>query len=91
MSTLLSVPLLGKLGLELEGGETKKLGSVSREMGIDKVIGKRGLSLWRCLQFRREGKVSLPGRCYIPFRQVNQHGERYPVPEEISWAGGDLW
>jgi len=35
--------------LELEGREAKQLGSLSREGGIDKVIGKntQSCSLWR--------------------------------------------
>ncbi|GAB0206622.1 hypothetical protein GRJ2_003127800 [Grus japonensis] len=38
-------------GLELEGREAKQLGSLSREGGIDKAIGKKAqaLSLWRRL------------------------------------------
>ncbi|GAB0208182.1 hypothetical protein GRJ2_003283900 [Grus japonensis] len=39
----------GASSLELEGRETKQLGSLSREEGIDKAIGKKAqaLSLWR--------------------------------------------
>ncbi|GAB0207468.1 hypothetical protein GRJ2_003212500 [Grus japonensis] len=39
----------GASSLELEGKEAKQLGSLSREGGIDKVIGKKtqALSLWR--------------------------------------------
>ncbi|GAB0207504.1 ubiquitin carboxyl-terminal hydrolase 4 [Grus japonensis] len=41
----------GASSLELEGREAKQLGSLSREGGIDKVIGKKAqaLSLWRRL------------------------------------------
>ncbi|GAB0202194.1 hypothetical protein GRJ2_002685000 [Grus japonensis] len=41
----------GASSLELEGRETKQLGSLSREGGIDKAIGKKAqaLSLWRRL------------------------------------------
>ncbi|GAB0180244.1 hypothetical protein GRJ2_000489700 [Grus japonensis] len=41
----------GASSLELEGREAKQLGSLSREGGIDKVIGKKtqALSLWRQL------------------------------------------
>ena len=39
----------GDSSLELEGREAKQLGSLSKEGGIDKVIGKKtqALSLWR--------------------------------------------
>ncbi|GAB0182527.1 hypothetical protein GRJ2_000718000 [Grus japonensis] len=41
----------GASSLELEGREAKQLGSLSREGGIDKAIGKKAqaLSLWRRL------------------------------------------
>ncbi|KAK4828440.1 hypothetical protein QYF61_026597 [Mycteria americana] len=41
----------GASSLELEGKEGKQLGSISREGGIDKAIGKgaQALSLWRRL------------------------------------------
>ncbi|GAB0208875.1 hypothetical protein GRJ2_003353200 [Grus japonensis] len=41
----------GASSLELEGREAKQLGSLSREEGIDKAIGKKAqaLSLWRRL------------------------------------------
>jgi len=39
----------GASSLELEGREAKELGSLAREEGINKVIGKKtqALSLWR--------------------------------------------
>ncbi|GAB0180627.1 hypothetical protein GRJ2_000528000 [Grus japonensis] len=42
---------IGASSLELEGREAKQLGSLSREGGIDKAIGKKtqALSLWRQL------------------------------------------
>jgi len=51
----------GVSSLELEGKEVKKLGSLSRERGIDQVIGKKTqvLSLWRgLLSGVRERKTS---------------------------------
>ncbi|GAB0196181.1 hypothetical protein GRJ2_002083400 [Grus japonensis] len=48
----------GVSSLELEGREAKKLGSLSREGGIDKVIGKKpqALSLWRQLLSSMRGR-----------------------------------
>lgn len=39
----------GASTLELEGKEVKQLGSLSRARGINKVIGRQALSLWRQL------------------------------------------
>ncbi|GAB0208963.1 hypothetical protein GRJ2_003362000 [Grus japonensis] len=48
----------GTSSLELEGRETKQLGSLSREGGIDKAIGKKtqALSLWRRLLSSLRGR-----------------------------------
>ena len=61
----------GARRLELEGREAKQLGSLAREGGIDKAIGKgaQALSLWRRLLSRmkkrcpfKEDAVSHPGK-----------------------------
>lgn len=61
--------------LELEGRETKQLGSPSREGGIDKAIGKgpQVLSLWEATPVECEEKTSLQGRCSVSPRQVGHH------------------
>ncbi|KAK4807196.1 LOW QUALITY PROTEIN: hypothetical protein QYF61_024316 [Mycteria americana] len=61
----------GASSLELEGKEAKELGSLSREGGIDKAIGKgaQALRLWR-----REGMISLQGRCNISPRDMDHNG-----------------
>ncbi|KAK4810602.1 hypothetical protein QYF61_007339 [Mycteria americana] len=83
----------GANSLELEGKEAKQLGSLSREGGIDKAIGKGepARSLWRQLLSAmkerypfKEDDVYRPG-------EMDHNGERYPVPEGISRAGGGLW
>ncbi|GAB0203677.1 hypothetical protein GRJ2_002833300 [Grus japonensis] len=62
----------GASSLELEGREAKQLGSLSREGGIDKAIGKKAqaLSLWRRLLSSvrerypfSEDVVCRPGKC----------------------------
>ncbi|KAK4815853.1 hypothetical protein QYF61_009021 [Mycteria americana] len=77
----------GASSLELQGRKGKQLGSLSREGGIDKVIGKgaEALSLWRQLL------SGLKERYPFNKGQMDHHGERYPVPEGISRAGGNLW
>ncbi|XP_049649800.1 uncharacterized protein LOC126035331 [Accipiter gentilis] len=81
----------GASSVELEGKEAKQLGSLSREWGIDKAIGRKTqvLSLWR--------RLLLGVKERYPFRdEVTCHQgkwttmERYPVPERTSRAGGDL-
>jgi len=65
--------------LELEGGAAKQLGSLDREGGIDKVIGKKAqaLSLWRrLLSGMRKGSPSVKMLCVIqasgqPWRGVS--------------------
>ena len=61
----------GASSLELEGKEANQLGSLSREGGIDKVIGKGApaLSLWRRLLSAmkerypfKEGVIYRPGK-----------------------------
>ena len=81
-------PQHGASSLELEGKEAKQLGSLSREGGIDKAIGKgtQALSLGRRLLSGVERKESLQGRYCISPRKMDDYGERYPVPEGTSHA-----
>lgn len=37
-----------------------------------------------------EGKISLQGRSDMLLMQMKNYKERYPVPEGISCAGGDV-
>ncbi|GAB0208118.1 hypothetical protein GRJ2_003277500 [Grus japonensis] len=82
----------GASSLELEGREAKQLGSLSREGGTDKAIGEKGTSPQplEATPVKREGKVSLQRRCRMSARQVDHHGERYPISEGISHAGDGL-
>ena len=82
----------GAGSLELEGREAKQLASLSREGGIDKVIGKKPTSPQplEATSVMCEGKVSLQGICCMSSKRVDYHEERYPVPEGISRAGDGL-
>ena len=82
----------GAHSLELEGREAKQLASLSREGGIDKVIGKKTTSPQplEATSVTCEGKVSLQGICCMSSKRVDYHEERYPVLEGISCAGDGL-
>ena len=67
----------GASSLELEGREAKQLGSLSREGGIGKAIGK---SVRETYPFSED----------VVCQPVDHHGEKYPVPEGISCVGGGL-
>ncbi|GAB0209136.1 hypothetical protein GRJ2_003379300 [Grus japonensis] len=79
----------GASSLELEGREAKQLGSLSREGGIDKAIGKKAqaLSLWRRLlsSVRERYPFSEDVVCHLP-RQVDHHGESAPSSYTNSLA-----
>jgi len=64
----------GASNLELEGREAKQLGSLAREGGIDKAIGKKrqALSLWRqLLSDVRERYPFSKGVVYYPGKWTN--------------------
>ncbi|GAB0208093.1 hypothetical protein GRJ2_003275000 [Grus japonensis] len=82
--------------LELEGREAKQLGSVSREGGIDKAIGKKAqtLSLWRRLLSSvrerypfSEDVVCQPGKWTTMERDYLRRGY-FKDPKGYRWAFG---
>ncbi|GAB0206814.1 ubiquitin carboxyl-terminal hydrolase 4 [Grus japonensis] len=71
----------GASGLELEGREAKQLGSLSKEGGIDKAIGKKAqaLSLWR--------RLLSSGRERYPFSEdvICRPGKWTPMERGIQY------
>lgn len=71
--------------LKLEGREDKQLGSLSREAGVDKVIGEvtRVLNLWKW-SYHSWGKGFLPKKIFHLAQENGLHWERYPITRGIS-------
>ncbi|GAB0209689.1 hypothetical protein GRJ2_003434600 [Grus japonensis] len=83
----------GASSLELEGREAKQLGSLSREGGIDKAIGKKAqaLSLWRRLLSSgrerypfSEDVVCRPGKWTTMERVIDWKSEEAPTVDEVA-------
>ncbi|GAB0209156.1 hypothetical protein GRJ2_003381300 [Grus japonensis] len=74
----------GASSLELEGREAKQLGSLSREGGIDKAIGKKAqaLSLWRRLL--SSVRESAPSSYTNSLAVIDWKSEEAPTVDEVA-------
>ncbi|GAB0208007.1 ubiquitin carboxyl-terminal hydrolase 4 [Grus japonensis] len=74
----------GASSLELEGREAKQLGSLSREGGIDKAIGKKALalSLWR--QLLSSVRESAPSSYTNSLAVIDWKSEEAPTVDEVA-------
>ena len=85
--------------MELEGREAKQLGSLSREGGIDKAIGKKtqALSLWRRLLSGMKARYPFKGDTvchpskWTTMEQSIQYLRELAMQEMVYYDPDDAW